>query len=291
MPTPEHQPGEIIQYRRSAALPGIELLDAYHTSRDWQLISPSYGLCFLQTWRGTATYRGRTGQLKPGIGFCNYADEPVTASPERGAPGTFKSLIVAPDLMRSWVAERNERSLGAEWRSLFPAISPNLLSRLHVFSDALEPGTSDLELQSRAVEMADGIVAELIAGAPENPPDAGPTVRRVLRMRECLEDADFTVDLNTLARVAGLNRFQALRAFKKYFGLPPHAYQLRLRVTRARVLLLQGASASEVALQCGFADQSHLIRHFKRIAGVTPSQYVGRRPAATGVDRVARSTL
>lgn len=282
MPDPATQPGEIIQYRRSAALPGIELLDAYDSPRDWQLISPSYGLCFLQTWRGTATYRGRSQQIKPGIGFCNYADEPVAASPEQGAPGTFKSVIVAPDIIRTWVAERNKQSLRAEWKSFFPVISPGLLSLLQTFSDALHPGTSDLELQSRAVELADGVVAELIAGATDTPPDSGPDVRNVMRMRECLEEAGLSVDLETLARAAGLDRFQALRAFKKRFGLPPHAYQLRLRVTRARVLLLQGAPASEVAAQCGFADQSHLIRHFKRIAGVTPSQYVRQRPASAG---------
>ncbi len=289
MPGHARQPDEIIQYRRSAALPGIELLDACDTSRDWQLISPSYGLCFLQTWRGTAHYRGRSGQLKPGIGFCNYADEPLTASPEQGVPGTFKSLIVEPALMRSWVAERNAQPLPAEWKDLFPAISPKLLSRLQTFSNALHPSTSDLELQSRAVELADTVVAELIAGATDNPPDAGPAVRRVMRMRDCLEDQGLNVDLETLARAAGLDRFQALRAFKKRFGLPPHAYQLRLRIKHARVLLLQGAPASEVAMQCGFADQSHMIRHFKRIAGVTPSQYVGQRPAATGRTQADRA--
>ena len=285
----EPPPREVIQYRRSAALPGIELLDASHSPRDWHLISPSYGLCFLQTWRGRAWYRGQSAELGPGIGFCNYADEPVSASPHEGLPGTFKSLIVAPALLRSWVAERNKQPLRAEWKAIFPAMSGNLLGRLQSFSCALQPGTSDLELQSRAVEMADAIVAELIAGATENPPACGLAVRGVMRMRECLEEEGLGVDLDTLARAAGLDKFQALRAFKKRFGLPPHAYQLRLRVGRARQLLLQGASASEVAAHCGFADQSHMIRHFKRIAGVTPSQYVLQRPASNSQVRLNRA--
>ncbi|HKO52198.1 MAG TPA: AraC family transcriptional regulator [Polyangiaceae bacterium] len=218
----------------------------------------------------------------------NYADEPVTAFPQQGAPGTFQSFIVTPELLRTWVSERHQQPLRAEWRTLFPAISDNLLGKLQSFSNALQPGTSDLELQSRAVELADIIVAELIAGATDNPPDAGPAVRRAMRMRECLEDEGLNVDLDTLARAAGLDRFQALRVFKKCFGLPPHAYQLRLRVTRARPLLLQGASAFEVAARCGFADQSHMIRHFKRIAGVTPSQYVGQRAASQSQTRAHR---
>ena len=278
---PRHrQPPEIIQYRRSAALPGIELLEAFNSSREWRLISPSYAVCFLQTWRGRANYRGKSAELDPGLGFCNYADEPITASPEGGAPGTFKVLILAPDVLRAWIAERQPRPVRAEWKALFPAITSNLLSMLQNFSAAIRPETSALELQSRASELGDAIVAELVAAASNEPEKTGPSVRAVMRMQECLEEEGLNVDLDTLARAAGVNRFQALRAFKRHFGLPPHAYQLRLRVSHARALLLQGVSASEVAAQCGFADQSHLIRHFKAIAGVTPSQYVLQRPAS-----------
>jgi AraC-like DNA-binding protein len=90
----------------------------------------------------------------------------------------------------------------------------------------------------------------------------------------CCALAEFTI--------AGLNRFEALRAFKKRYGLPPHAYQLCLRISHARRLLLGGASAAEVAARCGFADQSHFTRHFKRFNGVTPAQYAhAHRPSAS----------
>ena len=111
-------------------------------------------------------------------------------------------------------------------------------------------------------------------------------------MRECLNEEGLNMDLDTLAQHVGLTRFEALRVFKKRYGLPPHAYQLCLRISRARRLLLDGAAAADVASSCGFADQSHFIRHFKRFTGITPMQYArAHQPhaaRASGTHRVAR---
>jgi len=71
----------------------------------------------------------------------------------------------------------------------------------------------------------------------------------------------------------GLSRFQALRAFKRHYGMPPHAYQLRVRVGLAQRSLRAGGQPAQVAAEYGFVDQSHLTRHFKRLVGVTPAQY------------------
>src|SRR5215218_3078712 len=72
------------------------------------------------------------------------------------------------------------------------------------------------------------------------------------------------VSLRTLAALAGdLNPSYFNRAFRAAVGLPPHAYQVHLRVLRAKALLAAGRSVSDVAWATGFADQSHLTRHFK----------------------------
>ncbi|MFW1812960.1 helix-turn-helix transcriptional regulator, partial [Acinetobacter ursingii] len=65
-----------------------------------------------------------------------------------------------------------------------------------------------------------------------------------------------------------------LRQFKKYVGLPPHAWLVQARLQKARQLLKQGDQIAMVAQQCGFSDQSHFNRHFKKAMGVTPTQYV-----------------
>jgi len=75
----------------------------------------------------------------------------------------------------------------------------------------------------------------------------------------------------TLAEMAGLTEWHCIRAFHHEFGLPPHAYHMRLRLAEASRLLATGQSVSTVAYDCGFADQSHLSRKFKEIYGMAPA--------------------
>ena len=80
------------------------------------------------------------------------------------------------------------------------------------------------------------------------------------------------VSLDDLVEVSGLSRFHLLRSFRLAFGLPPHAYQLQQRVFAAKVLL-PATPIARVALDCGFADQSHLTRVFRSFVGITPGAY------------------
>jgi AraC-like DNA-binding protein len=55
--------------------------------------------------------------------------------------------------------------------------------------------------------------------------------------------------------------------------MPPHAYQIQVRIAHAKRLLLQGLPVSRVASETGFFDLSHFTRHFKRHVGVAPGGY------------------
>lgn len=81
------------------------------------------------------------------------------------------------------------------------------------------------------------------------------------------------IQIGDLASIAGVSETQVIRAFTKALGLPPHAYLIGLKVARARQMIRLGMSLSQASAQVGFADQSHLTRHFKRITGQTPGQY------------------
>jgi AraC-like DNA-binding protein len=61
--------------------------------------------------------------------------------------------------------------------------------------------------------------------------------------------------------------------FTRQTGMPPHSYQTQLRINHAKVLLRDGHSLAEIASITGFADQSHLTRHFHRYVGVSPGRY------------------
>ncbi len=93
------------------------------------------------------------------------------------------------------------------------------------------------------------------------------------------------IPLSALAAEAGLSLFHFARCFKDSTGLSPHRYLVQCRVDRARELLISRKhTTSDIAVQVGFCDQSHLTLHFRRVFGVTPKQFrqqiLGRELAA-----------
>jgi AraC family transcriptional regulator len=81
------------------------------------------------------------------------------------------------------------------------------------------------------------------------------------------------LSLTELATIVQISPHYFSHLFKQSMGISAHQYVIRCRVERAKNLLLQGnLSLAEVAYKVGFANQSHLNRHFKRLLGVTPKQ-------------------
>ncbi|MFT3776024.1 MAG: AraC family transcriptional regulator [Minicystis sp.] len=115
------------------------------------------------------------------------------------------------------------------------------------------------------------------------PPAASAEPRGVSLAREYLHahyrDA---VPLEQLAAVAGLSKYHLVRAFRAAVGVPPHTYQLRLRLTRSLFLLQQGLPLSAIAYELGFADQSHYTRAFRVEFGTTPGAWLRASVAPRG---------
>jgi AraC-like DNA-binding protein len=84
------------------------------------------------------------------------------------------------------------------------------------------------------------------------------------------------VSLATLASTAGLSVSRFATLFRKEVGISPHRYVCLVRVRHAQRLLRDGVPPCAVATEVGFFDQSHLGRHFRRMVGMTPGDYVAR---------------
>lgn len=96
-------------------------------------------------------------------------------------------------------------------------------------------------------------------------------LRRVLERMNELRD---NLTLDELAKESGYSRNHFSRMFQAATGRSPHNYLTHLRVERAQELIgKHRGSLIDIALACGFASHSHMTRVFRKILGVTPSEY------------------
>jgi AraC-like DNA-binding protein len=190
--------------------------------------------------------------------------------PVDGQPRAWRMIYFEPSVI---VAAARDIHQG---QALTPELAYPVLTRplataafeaLHAVVAASSPFA-----QAHGEERLLGLVAELLdvaPSAPIMPPDAIARARR----RIDADPAD-AAPLSTLAQEAGLSPFVLVRAFTRHVGLPPHAYRVQKRIHLARRLLLTGHAPAEVAIECGFADQSHLTRALTRFYGITPGLLV-----------------
>jgi AraC-like DNA-binding protein len=86
-----------------------------------------------------------------------------------------------------------------------------------------------------------------------------------------------------LCSIINLTKSHFARTFKQTFRLPPHVYIMRRRIERASKLMIEtDARLTEIALNCGFSDQAHLSRQFRRYTAVTPTAWRRNRKARLG---------
>lgn len=195
----------------------------------------------------------------------------------------YRILYVPPALLT-----RAAEEVGAPDGTLPGFASPmlqdaELLTSFTVTFDALKDGAATrLEREERLL----GLLVTLLrrhAGLPHHGRRAPACTPGVRRARELLEaDPARNITLEELARVAGLSSWHLVRAFHRQLGQTPQVYQRSLRLRRAQELLAGPLPMAEVALACGFTDQSHLIKHFGRTLGVTPGAYRAAARAGRG---------
>jgi AraC family transcriptional regulator len=124
----------------------------------------------------------------------------------------------------------------------------------------------------------EGLGLEMIAAASRRragDPARGSAPRWLSRIREmaherCLEP----LGIAEMAREAGVHPVHLARVFRRHAGVTLGAYVRTLRLERAAALLASSSEPiSDIAVECGFADQSHLTRAFRRKTGMTPALY------------------
>lgn len=85
---------------------------------------------------------------------------------------------------------------------------------------------------------------------------------------------EYDFNLESIAAEIGMSHYYFCTLFKQAMGISPWQYVIQQRVERAKELLKASKlSITSIALLCGFSNQTHLIKHFRKVVGVTPSDY------------------
>ena len=81
-----------------------------------------------------------------------------------------------------------------------------------------------------------------------------------------------SIKIDELADKLGYSKYYILHLFKEKIGISLHQYIIQLRIKEAKRKNKNG-KLLDIALESGFFDQSHFIKHFKKYEGVTPKKY------------------
>lgn len=170
----------------------------------------------------------------------------------------------------------------AQFRPLRDPARPEEL--VSIVTRLLQRATLSLHRDTDTARREIQTAADLLSGAarpPKLPPPPVERPRSALapwQMRAVINlieaHLDSAVSVEDMAGVTRLSTSYFFRAFKRSFGLAPHAYVISLRLARARGLLLDGEEQlCAVAQACGFADQAHFSRVFHREMGCAPGKW------------------
>ncbi|WP_419874779.1 helix-turn-helix transcriptional regulator [Candidatus Pristimantibacillus sp. PTI5] len=99
-----------------------------------------------------------------------------------------------------------------------------------------------------------------------------PILQRALHMLQ--QQAEAGAALKWIAGEIGISQVQLTRLFKQEFQMTPSAYAANLRMDKVKQLLVNSSlTLAQIAEQCGFTDEHHLSKRFKKMFGINPSAY------------------
>lgn len=187
------------------------------------------------------------------------------------------ALIIGVDaaLLRSVAGERGLDFQRIEILNRFQTRDPQIEHIGWALKAELETrATGRLYTDSLATALAVRLV-ERHSSASRLKEDKTSLSGRKLRLVVAYIEDNLTRDLSlrTLASLADIGISQFKKAFRESRGVPVHQYVIQRRVDRATTLLRNSRlPIGQIASEAGFAHQSHLARHLRRVTGVSPNQ-------------------
>ncbi|MDQ6660916.1 MAG: AraC family transcriptional regulator [Chloroflexota bacterium] len=265
---------EHVKFWHDATLSNLELLHATYVTHTFAPHThEGYVIGVIEQGAEQFAYR-RSQHVAPvgSIVFINPG-EMHTGSSAAEHGWTYRTLYPSIELLQRAVSDLTGRQRDIPFFADPVVHDPEMMTEILLTHRALEEQASALERESRLL----WTLSRLLVRYADDHPHPRPFAKEhmgIQHVRSYLEEnyAE-NISLEQLAAIAHLSPFHLLRSFRDQVNLPPHAYQIQLRIMHAKHMLRLGLPCIDTAIAVGFADQSHFTKHFKRIIGVPPGLY------------------
>src|SRR5208282_3991681 len=271
--------------RTAPSCRGLERIEAFFAGHAFDSHRhDTYAIGFTLHGVQSFGYRGATEHSMPGQVFVLHPDETHDGHAGTSAGFRYKILYVEPGAIHDALSEGH---------CPFPFVRKAVSNDKHLAA-AIMPALDDLDLALEELHRDQIILdlAEALAAADPSLPRRTLSARHwraVGAVRDFLDaSVDNAVTSAALEAVTGLSRYAVARHFRACLGTSPYRYLIMRRLDRVRALIRQRAPLVDAALSCGFADQSHMTRHFKKVYGMSPGRWA--RTVVTGPQPLSQSS-
>ncbi|ASV99151.1 AraC family transcriptional regulator [Paraburkholderia aromaticivorans] len=263
----KHGSDWIYRSPQTAGANGIERIEAFFHHAGYAMhrhdtYAIGRTLAGVQSFR----YRGSMRSSLPGGTMVLHPDEPHDGQAGTGYGFHYRMIYVDPALFQQALGGKPLPFLEGGLSN-----DPRLFAATEGLLRAMESAIDPLEQDGALHELA--VALDTVAGGRDTPRPVDYRAARLAR-DYLLASLDRAVTLDELAAASGRDRWSLSRDFRALFGTSPHRYLTMRRLDLVRQLVLKGVSLADAAAASGFADQSHMTRHFKHAWGVAPAQWL-----------------
>jgi AraC-like DNA-binding protein len=256
--------------RIAPSYPGFERVEAFFAGHAFDPHRhDTYAIGFTLHGVQAFRYRGAAERSVPGQVFVLHPGETHDGHAGTSAGFRYKILYLEPRAVQD--------ALGGA-RCPLPFLR-EAVSTNRRLAGVIMPALGDLDLALEELQR-DQVLLDLAEALAAADPSiarrklAARHWRAVGAVRDFLDaNVENRVRSAELEAVTGLSRYAVARHFRACLGTSPYRYLVMRRLDRVRSLIRHGTPLVDAAAACGFADQSHMSRHFKKVYGMSPGRW------------------